>query len=221
MQHYNRILFLKIGPWPSPTRQHAITVDSINKCVEVYESQQHVKVGQPPMPIILFCEFANWGNSPRWCSGWWSTRWGMRSVPGFFSTHIIISTMAEWRRRRFSKGESSRQYYLVLASGKVEIKFFLETDHWRRCLIGQAGDVFMWRSLFSLASSPTSCWGWTSCTPLSTCTCEWSSSFASLLSQNICSGITRQIIIIIILITVRIITITILSTEEEQRVKRL
>ena len=79
----------------------------------------------------------------------------------------------------------------------------------------------MWRSLFSLASSPTSCWGWTSCTPSSTCTCEWSSSFASLLSQNICSGITRQIIIIIILITVRIITITILSTEGGRRVKRL
>ena len=42
----------------SPTR-HAITVDSINKCVEVYESKQHVKVGQPPMPIIMFCEFAS------------------------------------------------------------------------------------------------------------------------------------------------------------------
>lgn len=78
----------------------------------------------------------------------------------------------------------------------------------------------MWRSLFSLASSPTSCWGWTSCTPSSTCTCEWSSSFASLLSQNIYSGITRQIIIII-LITMTIITITISSTEGEQRVRRL
>ena len=78
-------------------------------------------------------------------------------MPGFFSTQLIIRAMAGWRRGRFSKGESSRQYYLVLASGKVEIKFFLETDHWRRCLIGQAGDVFMWRSLFSLASSPTSC----------------------------------------------------------------
>ena len=40
---------------------------------------------------------------------------------------------------------------------EVEIKFSIGTDHWRRCLIGQAGDVFMWRSLFSLASSPTSC----------------------------------------------------------------
>ena len=41
----------------------------------------------------------------------------MRSVPGFFSTQLIISAMAGWRRRRFSKGESSQQDYLVLASG--------------------------------------------------------------------------------------------------------
>ena len=71
------------------------------------------------MPIIIFCEFASWGNSPRWCSGRSrSTRWRMRSVPSSFSTQFIISAMAGWRRRKFLKGESSRQDSLVLASGR-------------------------------------------------------------------------------------------------------
>ena len=179
------------------------------------------------MPIIIFCEFANWGNPPRWCSGCWSTRWSrstrwrMKSVPGFFSTQFIISAMAGWRRRKFLKGESSRQHYLVLANGRSWNQIFdrdgsLEkVPHWagwRRvhvAILVFFGLItnFMLRVNIMYAIEYMYMW------------VIFLICLAS--SQNTNHGITRQIIIIIILITMTIITITILSTEGERRVKRL